>query len=279
MATMESVHAREEHGLDALHSFVTSALVFIVDGLPTSNKHGVGHGSGTLLRTPGGLPIVLTAAHVLQEPPTDGFCVGGLPPKTTQHTAVADAIGHRWFHPTADVAIALLSDEAAAAFGHHAPPTTVVAAEDDHEIDEKSQTILCGYPTAYKFNDIDHARRLVLQNYSWISYLTIVNGMDEQGRYEVCWDTGIVIDKEGRHPLVEATTEAVPMKHPGGISGGALWRFRSAAKGEVWVPIKLGKLVGVQSSWDKDHTAFAESVRTWGAWFRTVVSELDNLRR
>jgi hypothetical protein len=79
-----------------------------------------------------------------------------------------------------------------------------------------------------------------------------------------------------KHLGIEAG-QIFDLAHPGGISGGALWRFRKVPKTEVWDPSKLARLIGVASTYLKppDSIEFCPSVATWGDWFRETVAKID----
>jgi hypothetical protein len=252
--------------------------VFLVEGAVGAASADAPNGSGTLLRTPGGRVFVLTARHVLEDDPPDQYALGG---RAVQY-GVADALGDQFWHPTVDVALALLKPEAAKLFTHAALSCDVVA-ETDEEDPEGQMTMICGFPVLYRRAAVDHQNKKVDVGFASVTYSTDVNGKDEKGHYRVSWGEG---ELSGTIPLRAQSAanhlgieqgQIFDLAHPGGISGGPLWRFRKVPKTEVWDPSKLARLIGVASTYLKppDNIEFCPSVATWGDWFRETIAKID----
>jgi hypothetical protein len=83
---------------------------------------------------------------------------------------------------------------------------------------------------------------------------------------------------EWRGPRWRSRGAPIKMPDPKGISGGGLWRFRGVGQGNVWVPEKAGRLVGVPVSFlESSATEFAEPVSRWRQWFIDTLTQLDDI--
>lgn len=265
---------------EAVHAFVGSAIVAIVDGKPTERKQDALNGTGTILRTPGGAALLLTARHVLQRssrPAEDGFCLAA---KDPTRGGVGHAIMTTFFHPDeaadTDVAIGILSSEAVQVFGRFALPTGVVATSGDFQVAERDVAIIAGFPKAYMSERVEHGRRLIWQEYGSVTYATTVERMDEKQRYQLHWGEAVAEDNGHLHRLGARAGEVFELKHPGGVSGGPLWRFGGGLPNdEVWSPQKIGRIIGIAEAY-RAPNGFAQSVRRWGDWFHQTVQRIDN---
>jgi hypothetical protein len=267
---------RQRQGWLAVHERLRRSLVFIIDGPPGQDKSARGHGSGTLVRTPGGAILVLTAAHVLDEPP-DGYTLGGY-----ELEAVGDPFTRVIKHPTAphdiDVALAVVRPEIAELCGRDAISLDEVALSDFAiELPQKEPVVLCGFPFDRRVQHIDHDKRVAFQGYVPWAYTTSVLRIDGRGRYELAWAEGVA--KEDENGLLKVygfkVGEVFKQGHPQGLSGGPLWLVRGVKKTELWVPERAALLIGVDESWDRVATAYCQSTRMWGDWLRETVAELD----
>lgn len=261
----------QEQAEEALHRFVGSAMVFVIEGPPDERKLERANGSGTLLRTPAGRVILLTAAHVLQDESgktcADIFSLGGI---ALPNGAVADSLTQRWVHSSADVAVARVS--AAEAFGSAPVPTSLVATPSESGIEGKFGFRLGGFPAGYRRESI--AGSYLLHGMMPLTYATTLDGLDERGRFKVRWEDSIVVGNEDSRHLGLVAGKEIELVHPRGISGGPLWRFAPGAKGELWAPGKIAKLIGVACSY-LEPISFVESTTAWGEWFTDVVAQVD----
>ena len=198
------------------------------------------------------------------------------------NTASPIPLGDQFWHPTVDVALALLKPDAAKLFTHAALSCDVVA-ETDEEDPEGEMTMICGFPALYRRAAVDHQNKKVDVGFASVTYSTDVNGKDDKGRYRVSWGEG---ELSGTVPLRAQSAanhlgieqgQIFDLAHPGGISGGPLWRFRKVPKTEVWDPSKLARLIGVASTYLKppDNIEFCPSVATWGDWLRETIAKID----
>jgi hypothetical protein len=221
--------------------------------------------------------VVLTAKHILEDdPPADGFTIGG---PRDPGTACSAALERQWLHPEVDVdvAVATLTRPAADAFGRAAYDSSLVATADDWNLLDDDVTMICGYPAGYRGEEVDHDRKTILHILPGVTHATTVApDLDARGRYRVEWGPGIMEDPDGKFQFlgIEDGKER-DLAHPGGISGGPLWRVRGPiSKSEIWIPDKMARIVGVASRY-LEGIEFAPSVKVWGDWFREVIAEVD----
>ncbi|HEX2870836.1 MAG TPA: hypothetical protein VHP33_06255 [Polyangiaceae bacterium] len=269
----------DEAASDALNDFAGGALVFLLEGEINAESALAPNGSGTVLRTPGGHVVVLSARHVFEDDPPAQFALGG---RAVQH-GVPDAIGEQFWHPSVDVAVARLKPTAAALFAHAALPCDLVAGTNEED-PEGDTAMICGFLARYRRTAVDHSNRRVDHDFASVTYSTDVNGKDERGRYRVAWGEGELSGtipasaSDAARQLGIKVGQLFDLAHPGGISGGPLWRFRKEwRKSEVWEPSKAGRLIGIASSYlpPPDSIEFCPSVATWGDWFRDTIAKID----
>jgi hypothetical protein len=252
-----------------MHGYARQALAFLVDGPIDARTSTAAAGSGTVLKTADGHVVVLTAKHVIEEMPEGGICVG-----STGIDGIADAVARRWMHPTEDVAVALLSSDAQERFVSSALPADVVPASSDTQFLEENPMLICGFPSAYRKTLVDRAADRACVEFFSTSYLTVVDPLlDERGRYRVTWKEAVLSEHDRVEPAVKPG-EIFVIRHPRGISGGPLWRFRRPEKTALWAPAKMANLVGIASTY-LDGIEFCPSVAVWGDWFRETLSSID----
>jgi hypothetical protein len=273
--TVTDDEERQRQGWKAIHERLRRSLVFIIDGPPGEDKAGRYHGSGTVVRSPGGVVIIVTAAHVFTDPP-DGYTLGGY-----ELEPVGDPFMTVIKHPASDevdFAIAVLKPEIAERCGRDAISLDEIAPSDFAlEIPQKEPIVLCGFPLDRRVQQVDHEKRIKFQGYVPWAYATSVLRIDRRGRYEVAWTEGIAEDDE--YGLLEVygfkVGEVFKQGHPQGISGGPLWLVRGVKKSAVWVAERAALLIGINESWDKEATEYCPSTRMWGDWVRTTIAALD----
>ncbi|HKO46865.1 MAG TPA: hypothetical protein VJV79_04040 [Polyangiaceae bacterium] len=276
--TVTDESARTEAAWRAIYDFTQRCLVFIVDGPINEDKFASPNGSGTLFLTPGGNTVVLTAAHVLNDPP-GGYSLGGM---ANNVRAVHNPFTKSWKHPSGqdgvDVAVALLTDEAAQVFAKGAISVDAVAAPNV-ELEPTDPTVICGYLEKLRTQKLDHANKIKYQGFVALSYNTRVVGFDEKrGRYKMAWDEGIADhDPEGMFKVFgfeKGTTFKQPI--PSGVSGGPLWRLTGVKLDRVWSASSAATIIGVCESWDTEAIEFCPSVRVWADWFRETIVAVDS---
>lgn len=258
--------------LGALQEYARRPVVFLVDGpIGTIEIEKAAAGSGTLVRTPRGRTLVLTAKHNFEGAPPTGMSIGG------EANSVSNALGTRWEHPSAavDVAVTMISAEAERVFGGLAVPADAVATTTDTELSKQNPMILCGYPALYR-RTLVQSKTTLLHEFACVSYATsVAPDLDSKGRYEAHWKEAALTSSDPVFPTIPPG-ETFEIVHPRGISGGPLWRFRSVGEGNLWSPAKMGRIVAVATDYNPpDHLELCTSVAVWGDWFRETVATID----
>jgi hypothetical protein len=267
---------RRESGQRAMHRYFSRSLVFIGYGPPLGRGGPRENGSGTLIATPGGKIVVLSAKHILEDMPPDGFSLGG---QVLVSGGVHEPFVRHWSCPDRkfeiDVALALLTDAAAESFRDAAVPLSMVARSDEDASCDSAY--LCGFPFDYRVYEVDHQAKFVSQNVSVFTYLTKVEGLDEKLRYRVTWTEGIPHSvTENMSALGVEEGKTFKHKRPSGISGGPLWKFDRVPPDQIWSPSVASRLIGVASAWDQDSVSLCPSSLLWGDWFYDTVGEIDS---
>lgn len=268
----------EREAYDAMHQFAQKALVYLVESPLAASLDNAPNSSGTLVCTPGGRVVVLTARHVLTDKvPGVGVTVGG----SGDSNGVPNALGREWLHPDPEIDVALveLAPAAAARLGARAFAANIVAPSDDANVGADQATVINGYPFAYRRKAVDHRAKIVAVVFTSISYLTIVAPeRDRQGRYRVTWGRALLAEPD---ELIQPGVRPGDQFHvgePHGISGGPLWRFMKVPKTEVWELSKMARIIGVASTFIReDGLETCPSVVVWGDWFRATIAAIDKV--
>lgn len=242
---------RKARGVEALNKYFAQSLVFIGEGPAVGLKEPRANGTGTLIITPERRIAVLTAKHVLEDdPPSDGFTLGG--PAIGTGGLHLPFVRH-WSHPAVDVAIALLTEHAGAVFGASAVPHDRVAEIAD-ELTEDDDAFICGFPAAYRLFEVDKRTKIIEQHMHSLVYRTGVTGPDASLRYRVTWSEGVVDRADGRHALFDIE-EGKPFKqkHPGGVSGGPLWKVSPVGPRRV-----VGTRHSIEDHWSRLHVRWRD---------------------
>ncbi|MBS2026030.1 MAG: hypothetical protein JST92_26825 [Deltaproteobacteria bacterium] len=214
--------------------------------------------SGTLFETLGRNVVVLTAKHCLDEVVDGPIRLVGF----RSNNALAGRSPAVAAHPSAsvDVGMFALWPEASGTLRGLALPLDQVAVDD--AVDAATcDLVIAGYP-----------KQMVVAEGSFrgltgINYLTGLGQppTDAVGRLRVLWTE------------METPDGIAKMPHPGGTSGGAVWRFQKPPKG-IWSPARSGSVIGVPVAWlESAQIEFAEPVSRWRDWFVSTAEEIDRL--
>lgn len=170
-----------------------------------------------------------------------------------------------------DVALVTLKPELHELLRPVAAGLESIAADDS--IGETDVTYLVGFPSFLAFAD-NRAPRV--HQMSMITYATGVKDHDKHGRLEIDWRDAIAGRQTREYPHLTITAgELMELGHPSGVSGGGVWRFKGAGKGELWSPTSDAKLIGIPVAYNERFTEYAETVLHWGSWVRAVAERLD----
>lgn len=273
---MDSEQAKQDHARAAIGEFVQRPAVFLVPGSSTDAPTTVA--SGVALRTPGGVVTVLTAWHVAKDAQDTAHRLGyrGCDPglnDVVRGIIPGPAREVTGCEETVDVALLLVSDDAQRVLRSMAVVMANIASDDDVD-DDKDVVVLSGYPF-YLSGTLDGSPKS--RGYSHIHYITGVRHRDDCGRLHVSWDEAVVQPGDEVPPHVAVKPgEVFRLGHPGGISGGAVWRFRGAKKEQpIWAPSSDGQIIGVPMAWDGVNTEIAESCCLWRDWLLESVTKID----
>lgn len=232
-------------------------------------------GSGVLFQNSRGVPFVLTARHL--------FCNDDWSPKVWRPLSIGvpalkkelvDSGASVTFAPgrtrekPIDVAIVAINADL-----HDQLRPLAVGIERvgrDDATDPSDVLLMCGFPGFLAYPQGN------LRQVGTISYSTGVTGRDRWGRLEVYWDEAIPYEGSPTPPHLDLCPGKVShLGHPGGISGGGVWRVRGAKKGDlIWSPSSHADLIGVPVSFDSRRTQYAESVDAWGPWLIETAERL-----
>jgi len=248
---------REQQGRDAVNSFLAQACVFLLPGAGPPPAPDVA--SGTLISTPSGHLVVLTAKHIAAEAITSKYRLG-------YHRCpdvIPDFVAGVALHPdNVDVGLMLVKNSAVPTL-RDLPVSYTSVPNDGSESSAGDALVINGFPAAASY----YTETQAVQGFHLFTYWCHDGEppVDARKRYRLAWRN---------LPGVESDVDfqAVP---PGGMSGGPLWSFRNAPLGSVWSPVGTGRLIGIQSSWDRKDTLFVEPLAKWSAWFHKTVQHVD----
>jgi hypothetical protein len=209
------------HEVVAAGTMISRSLVFITPARTADQQAEVG--SGTVIRTPGGYPLILTAWHVAEDAVSKPLNVGFLHGPSL-HGAVLRAIEA----PNGvDVGVLVPTPAAAHVLAQLALPSDVVAEAADTHTSSGELCMIGGFPKGFEVQRVDHAAKTVWTLFSSATYNCTILGIDGRGRYRVRWlerEMEAVI-KPTAFDQFAREIDRVPrtLNHPGGMSGGGLW--------------------------------------------------------
>jgi hypothetical protein len=250
---MRADKARGDQAIAAVDAFISDSLVFLAPGFGKVRDMWVG--SGEVISSSTGV-VVLTAAHNIEDIDGKPLRLGGRRIRET----IDDVMQSIAVHPTEDVALIFLKPHATQVLQPWALPRSSIGTDDDLEPGDPFK--LAGFPSEWRLLGTIQETGGVAMGLTSVCYGTNLKNppRDDRGRLRVDWSERVV---EGGQP--------VKMPHPGGISGGGLWRLLSAPKDAVWHAARAAKLIGVPTSWDKVDTEFVVPVSRWGPWLSSLL--------
>jgi hypothetical protein len=270
----------KKSGIAAIQNYASRFSVAIRPTPSSTANEWVG--SGTVVRTPGGKLVVLSAKHVLEEiAKIDGHVAVGFGPTgiSIPSDGVCMATTLLFGPEGVDVGLFVLNPTAATYLADSISVNDI-GSSSDTGIEEGDAFVAVGYPWQLVHDQADYAAHVNWHFFSKIIYTVKVRGLDRRGRYEMNWNNGIA-PQEASHLLPNLAAQLVSNggphvpPDPPGVSGGALWRFRGPPR-LIWTASAYGKLVGVLCSWIRDdRIQIAESASAWGDWLRAAIKELD----
>lgn len=239
----------------AMNAFVERSGVFILPGSGRDKPEHVG--SGVVLRSDAGVHVVLTAAHVASDAKTRAHRLGYIDGEDVLQDFVAGVV----VHDDRDVGLLVIKPD----LGNVVAPFAITIQEiaEDDVVEDRHSLLLTGFPAALVGNRVVNPK-VIEFGFRQLAYGTGLGepARDDRGRLRIAWT---------ERDTPDGPTKMFP---PGGISGGALWRFTAVPDSEIWAPAK-GRIIGIASTWDSESTEFAEPVTAWREWLVEKLRGVD----
>ena len=241
---------REHQAQDAINQFVQHSCAFLVPG--EKNRVATEVGTGAIVRTGAGHCCILTVKHVAEDARDKQYRLGFL----GCSNPIPDFVWGILLYPgDVDVALLIVKDQFAPVLASRALTQNSIPLKNEEGIAHEDSLVLVGYPARMSlYNEAESQQGFVSITY-WCPPADI--SPDRNGRYQVEWKDAILWRNEKTFELPE----------PKGMSGAPLWRFRKGDLSSVWLADRIGKIVAIQSAWDKKEILFLEPVDKWGTWF------------
>ena len=251
---------RGEYAITAIDAFISDSLVFVAPEYGKVRNMWVGSGHAF---SAGAGVVVLTAGHNLED------TAAGKPLRLGGRRvplSLSDVVQSIVLHPTEDIGVMDLKPHAVEALRPWALPISALGTDDSLQVGDAFK--LAGFP--YEWTQVE---RLEASHGMAMGLVSVTYGTnlkdpprDDRGRLRIDWSERVV-----------ESGESVRMPHPGGISGGGLWRLLQAPKDVLWRADACAKLIGVPVSWNKVDTSFVVPISKWGPWLSNVLSASDTL--
>lgn len=276
---MDTERASQEYRNAAILKFVERSTFFLVPG---KQSDPVASGSSAVpVLTPAGHVALVTAWHVARGAQDTPHRLGGpscglgvqdvvrgiLPGPARLRGGDAPA----GCEESVDVALVLLSEAAQLAVRDSAVNLDAIALDDEIDPDN-DLVVLSGYP--FHWSEAP-TRAPTSRRFSHMFYLTRSRGKDACGRLLLEWGAATVRPLGTPAPTAVSSEQPQNIGVPGGISGGAVWRFRRAQNDGLWSPASDGQIIGVPMAWDTVNTEIAESCCLWRDWLVESVTKID----
>jgi len=250
---------KETYAQDAVNQFVQYSCVFILPGKPGAIAPEVG--SGIIFVTPKKRHVILTAKHIAENAVRQIHRLGYYKCKAVIDDFIA---GILLFPGDVDVALLLIKDNFSEPLENLAVSTDSVPY-DNYEIQSADSLVLCGYPSELShYSPQKSEQGFKLLTYWWSD--KPVSEFDQKNRYRLEWG-------DAQH---WRTDKSLDLPAPKGISGGPLWRFRKPDSDSLWSASEIGKIIGVQSAWDRRKTTIVEPAFKWSNWFQKSIEQIDS---
>jgi hypothetical protein len=248
---------RERHAQDAINEFVQYSCACI---LPGTEGHVTSEaGSGVIICTRNRHYVVLTAKHIAENAKREEYRLGFFRCSKPIPNFVAAIMP---FPNDVDVALLIVKDDLALPLKQLAiTPETIPTRDVD--IQEQDSLVLNGYPAQKSY----YSKEKSEQGFKVLSYWCglSTNPLDKKKRYRMEW----------KDAQFWRSDKGFDLQTPKGMSGGPLWRFRRPASNDGWSAREIGKIVGIQSAWDRKETVFIEPVQKWSKWFHESILKVD----
>lgn len=248
---------KEQNAQNAINQYVQKSCAFILPHSEHQFSHWVG--SGLIIQTNGSNIVILTAKHIAENAHREKYSLGYFICSNPLSDFVAGII---LFPHDIDVALLVVKDSLAGSIKDLSINPYALSV-DGKDIMERDSIILIGYP--WQMSDRDHEGNE--QGFTSITYWCVPENisLDGQDRYRLEWEDATIW--RGK--------QIFDLPSPGGMSDGPLWRFRKPVETLLWSASSIGKIIGIQSAWDKKGTLFIEPIRKWRDWLNDSLDVVD----
>ncbi len=248
---------REIYAQDAINEFVQHSCAFLIPGSTHSVATGVG--SGVIIHTEKGHLAVLTAKHIAEETKRHEYRLGFF---QCSHPLSDFVAGILLCPDDVDVGILIVKNTLSLQIKHLAVNHKVVPVED-YGILAQDNLVLNGFPAEISRYDQNRSE----QGFAIITYWCAPESVSSNGngRYRLDW----------KDANVWRADRTFDLPSPKGMSGGPFWLFRKPVPTSLWSAQKTGKIIGIQSAWDRKNTAIIEPVKKWSNWFHESIATID----
>lgn len=248
---------RENFAQDAINEFVQYSCAFLLPGSP--HRVATDVGSGIIIQTKQDHIVILTAKHIAEEAKSEEYRLGFF----KCLNPLSDFVSGILLCPNdVDVGLLIVKDTLSSQIRHLAVNHSLVFVED-HEILARDSLVLNGFPAEISRYDQNKNE----QGFTVLTYWCVPENVsyDRKMRFRLEWKDANVW--KGDRPF--------DLPSPKGMSGGPLWRFRKPVSSSLWTAKEIGRIIGIQSAWDKKDTTFIEPVDKWSDWFHESIGTID----
>ena len=248
---------REIYAQDAINEFVQHSCAFLIPG--STHRTATDVGSGVIIHTEKGHLAVLTAKHIAEEAERQEYRLGFF----QCSNPISDFVKGILLCPDdVDVGILIIKNTLSSQIQHLAINHKFVPVED-YEILAQDNLVLNGFPAEISKYDQNRSE----QEFTVLTYWCTPESVSSngKGRYRLDW----------KDANVWRDDRVFDLPSPKGMSGGPLWRFREPVSTSLWSTQKTGKIIGIQSAWDRKNTAIIEPVEKWSNWFYECIAMID----
>lgn len=248
--------ARERHAEDAIKQFIQKSCAFLLPGNDGQRAEEIG--SGVIIETKNKHYIVLTARHIAEDARRNELRLGYF----LCENPISDFVSGIMYHndEDIDVAILIIKKSLVSLVKPNAISSSSVPAEKA-KIQEQNRIVLIGYPA--QMSSLNE--RTKEQGFRSITYWCGPPSIEPSSKGKLCL--------EWKNAQMDGKDYALPP--PNGMSGGPLWLFQKPAASCFWSADKIGKIIGIQSGWDRRENLIIEPVQRWCDWFHQSLDIVD----
>jgi hypothetical protein len=248
---------KDKYAKDAINEFIQYSCAFVIPGEEDTLAKGVG--SGTILHTPKDRIAILTAKHIAKNTISENYRLGYYKCETLINDFVAGVL----LHPEdVDVALLLVKDVFSQILKKYSVTVNSVPHEN-FELTENSVLLLCGYPSGIVQTNLKEGIQGFISMTYWCDMP--LKESDKKERIRLEWGDA----------RTWGSNESIDLPSPEGISGGPLWCFQRPDVNAIWDPGSIGKIIGIQSAWDRKDIVILEPIKKWVDWFNKSVDQIE----